>query len=91
MRAHGEDTMYKNILLTIVALAVLIGAGAYTYVTIDNHASKQGEYSAQKEAKKQCANNIPDEGSSTEFVGMSGYTNYTNYPKFDRCLASKGF
>ena len=83
--------MYKNILLTVAAIAILFGAGAYTYVTIDGHASKNNEYSAQKEARKQCANNIPDSGDSLNAYGMTGYTNYTNYPKFDRCLADKGF
>lgn len=91
MRAQGDDTVYRNILLTIAAVAVLIGAAAYAYATIDHHMSERNEYSAQKEARKQCANNIPDENSSTEYIGMSGYTNYTNYPKFDRCLADKGF
>ena len=83
--------MYRNILLTIATLAVLIGGGAYAYVTINEHTSKQNNYSEQKEARKQCSNNIPDEDNSLNGYGMTGYENYTNYPKFDRCMASKGF
>ena len=45
----------------------------------------------QKEARKQCSNNIPDEDNSLNGYGMTGYENYTNYPKFDRCMAGKGF
>ena len=83
--------MYRNILLTIATLAVLIGAGAYAYTTINGHISKHSDYSAQKEARKQCASKIPDEDNSLDGYGMTGYSNYTNDPTFDRCLADKGF
>lgn len=46
---------------------------------------------AKMEARKQCANNIPDEEYAIKGTNTSGLASYTNYPSFDRCMANKGF
>lgn len=77
-------------LITAVVVAAILSSVA-VFIYVHNRETQKYISHAQQEARKKCANNIPDEKSSWSGNFGGGNVNYTNYPKFDRCMASKGF
>ncbi|NCB70999.1 MAG: hypothetical protein EOM45_04315 [Clostridia bacterium] len=84
-RSNGVMT-----LITAVVVAAIL-SGTAVFINLHNSQAQKDMSHARQEARKQCANNIPDEKSSWSGSFGGGYVNYTNYPKFDRCMAGKGF
>jgi len=79
-------------LITAVTVALIVSGSAVFIGFQYNQTQKDiANTQAKMEASKQCADNIPDEDNSIRGSIVSGLTNYTNYPKFDGCMASKGF
>ena len=78
--------------ITAVAVALIISGSAVFIGFQYNQTQKDiANTQAKMEARKQCANNIPDADDSLQGNSTTGLASYTNYPKFDRCMASKGF
>ncbi|MCA9350365.1 hypothetical protein KC874_01590 [Candidatus Saccharibacteria bacterium] len=78
------------IFITAVVVALIVSS-ALIFVSFQNNNLQKSQISSQQEARKQCADKIPDDDNSWVGYSSTGAANYTNYPRFDRCMASKGF
>jgi len=87
MKSNGLWTF-----ITALTVALVISSTAVFISFQYNQTQKDiANTQAKMEARKQCANNIPDEYDSIQGNSTTGLASYTNYPKFDRCMANKGF
>ena len=78
--------------ITAIAVTLVLSSSAIFISLQYNQTQKDiANTQAEMEARKQCADNIPDEEYAIKGTNTSGLASYTNYPKFDRCMASKGF
>lgn len=84
MKSSGLRTF-----ITAVVVALIV-SGTAVFISIQYNQTQKNLVNAQQEARKQCAENIPNDDNSADYWAGT-YTNYTNYPKFDKCMASKGF
>ena len=92
----------KNIALAIIAVALLLASGVYTYSEVFKQTDSR--VAARSQALKDCSSKIPDSETSEgrarpqasnnsylSAIGPSDTTEYSLYPSFDRCMAGKGF
>lgn len=84
---NGVWTFITAVAVTLILSGSAIFIGFQYNQTLKDIANTPVEM----EARKQCANNIPDADDSLQGNSTTGLASYTNYPKFDRCMASKGF
>ncbi len=67
---------YKNIILTIIAVTLLVGVGIFAWSVMQKNKVKEAELNARKE----CSSEI-----------MPRAADYLAYSGYHKCMASKGF
>lgn len=70
--------MFKNIILSLIALVLLITSGFFIYQTVSNKNDKRTKENALVQARKDCSDKIHPKGLDV-------------YADYNQCMASKGF
>jgi hypothetical protein len=70
--------MFKNIILSVIALAILVASSAFSYQMLNTQQQEQASANALTQARKDCAEKIYPKAQNV-------------YGEYDKCVAGKGF